>query len=349
MPNPAEPKFHHYIPRFILQRFSHRQQRDESYVAVMDKLTGRRFSPNIDGIMGETHFNRIALKNGDYFSLEGFTASIDNIAAPVVAKLVDARSLAGLDNDDRAKLCMSVALQMLRGTGPRNMFVDAVAQLRAKLASVYGEANLPDEVAHLPNEDDRKREGIVLTLQSIEPYSDILLGKDMLLMHPPRGETYLLGDNPVVLDNSGPRHPIFGNLGLVSEGIEIYVPLSPTLQLCFWCPSIRRLMQEHAQSARHVTRQIQALTVLGATDVCVKAIHERATFDAMAQYAESINTAIATGTPFEVPSQCMQRYNSLQVTTAERYVIAADEEFSFVEMVVRSSPHAKRGRRMKVS
>jgi hypothetical protein len=346
MPAPAEPKFHHYVPRFLLQRFACRERKGQHYVAVIDKHTGRRFSPNVASIMGETHFNRIVLKDGSFFSIESFTAHIDDLAAPVVAKVVEARSLAGLDVEERATLCMFVALQMLRGTGMRNMFVDMAAQLRDKMASLYGEEALPDEIAEAPDEDARKHHGIILALQGIQPYSQILSGKHMILMQPPESETYLLGDNPVVLDNAQPQNTFWGNLGLVSEGIEAYLPLAPTLQLGLWCPSVRHRMREHVASARQDSNQIRALSLIGVGGLRARAAAGHAVIEEKVRYGEAVIQAVEAGAPVTATSPNMQRHNALQINTAERFVVAADEDFSFIETVVGSSQHAKRGRRL---
>lgn len=47
--------------------------------------------------------------------------------------------------------------------------------------------------------------------------------------------SFYISDNPVVLQNSTYTNELTGSLGLDSRGIEIYLPLSPSLTLCLFC------------------------------------------------------------------------------------------------------------------
>jgi len=46
---------------------------------------------------------------------------------------------------------------------------------------------------------------------------------------------FYTSDNPIVRQNTINRNPHRGTLGINSDGIEIYFPLSPSLVLCLFC------------------------------------------------------------------------------------------------------------------
>lgn len=58
-------------------------------------------------------------------------------------------------------------------------------------------------------------------------------------------------DNPVVMKNSN-DFGAYGNLGLAVRGIKIYLPLSSTLMLTMYCPSIREQMASQKQHIHHL-------------------------------------------------------------------------------------------------
>nr|QWP89203.1 hypothetical protein IHCLGBEB_00006 [Escherichia coli] len=80
---------------------------------------------------------------------------------------------------------------------------------------------------------------------------DLLPKKDWYLETRPERPFTCIGDNPVVLKNSNDFGP-YGNLGLAVRGIQIYLPLSSTLMLAMYCPSIREQMVRQKQHLQHL-------------------------------------------------------------------------------------------------
>ena len=54
----------------------------------------------------------------------------------------------------------------------------------------------------------------------------------------------LIGDSPLIRTNTFNNSEYRGTTGLASPGVEVYLPLSPTLALGFMCPSIREVMRD---------------------------------------------------------------------------------------------------------
>jgi len=92
-----------------------------------------------------------------------------------------------------------------------------------------------------------------------------------------RRDPFLIGDSPVTLHNSLNQHAFKSTIGLGVRGIEINLPISKTLTLSFWCPTIgaflrstglvsesylRALEGKHAMRITpEVTRHLNALQV----------------------------------------------------------------------------------------
>jgi len=145
-----------------------------------------------------------------------------------------------------------------------------------------------------------------------------------VLLRPPRGGTFYISDNPIALQNSRPRHPFVGNLGLAVAGIEIYLPLTKTLTLAFLCPSIYSELKTglEAVRAQRAPGIARARALLG---------------------------SIEGGTPDRLSDQELQRLNGLQVGSAARFVYASSEGFDVAREMIRNNPGFKRGPGMKLS
>jgi hypothetical protein len=75
------------------------------------------------------------------------------------------------------------------------------------------------------------------------------LNKDWLLISTTRKSPFIIGDNPLALQNAIDMGP-YGNLGLAVKGIEIYLPLSPVRALAIWCPSHKQAIVSVASRLR---------------------------------------------------------------------------------------------------
>jgi hypothetical protein len=138
-----------------------------------------------------------------------------------------------------------------------------------------------------------------------------------------------MGDHPFAMVNDVDL-PGRGNLGITCEGIQIYLPLSPTLALALWCPSLqqqlllfvekmkgKRMASELSEADRKASRQ-----------------------------AVEIVDAINKGVPLMYELENALRFNSLQVIHAERFVFSNQKEFPLVRDMVEKDPLLRRGRRM---
>ncbi|MGA3715913.1 DUF4238 domain-containing protein, partial [Escherichia coli] len=78
-----------------------------------------------------------------------------------------------------------------------------------------------------------------------------LLSKDWYLLETRPEHPFYVSDNPVVLENRN-DFGVYGNIGLAVPGIQIYLPLSSTLMLAMYCPSIREQKVREKQHLLHL-------------------------------------------------------------------------------------------------
>ena len=78
-----------------------------------------------------------------------------------------------------------------------------------------------------------------------------LLSKAWYLLETRPEHPFYVSDNPVVLENRN-DFGVYGNIGLAVPGIQIYLPLSSTLMLAMYCPSIREQKVREKQHLLHL-------------------------------------------------------------------------------------------------
>jgi len=157
---------------------------------------------------------------------------------------------------------------------------------------------------------------------------DHLLKKDWYLLETRPERPFYVSDNPVVLKNSNDFGP-YGNLGLAVRGIQIYLPLSSTLMLAMYCPSIREQM----------IRQKQHLHNLLARAPYLIPRHIRP-FERLEHIRRYTDYLLMPLTPDHVT-----HYNALQVEFSEQYVFCSEKDFSLVERMLADSERYRTGPR----
>lgn len=222
-------KNQHYVPRFILKRFT---TDEKEQIWVYDKLEKKKFQTNIKNIASETGFYNIKIENST-FSVEPALGQIEDLNANIIKKIIDCESIGTLTEKEKYYLSFFVVLQLVRGKHYRNLLVDMVKGVNEAAKQKgwnTGEAPLMPE----PSEEEVKIHGIrsVLTCDKYVPY---ILNKKWLLFKTTKNNPLYISDNPVTLHNYLNRGP-GGSLGLAVKGVEIYFPLSSSLCLTFFCP-----------------------------------------------------------------------------------------------------------------
>ncbi|HCQ3165251.1 TPA: DUF4238 domain-containing protein, partial [Escherichia coli] len=110
---------------------------------------------------------------------------------------------------------------------------------------------------------------------------------------------------------------------------QIYLPLSSTLMLAMYCPSIREQMVRQKQHLQHLLAR--------APHLIPRHIRPFERLEHIRRYTDYLLMPL---TPEHVT-----HYNSLQVEFAEQYVFCGEKDFSLVERMLADSERYRTGPR----
>jgi len=301
-------KKQHYVPQFLLEKFAFDRKRKR--VHVFDKRTGKARSAAIRDVAHENQFYDCRGQDGQGRNMEGFMERVDSMGSRVINKVVKQRSLQDLGPKERYDMACFVAAQFLRTHHSRNILISLNRHLVEKFGSSGDADGFLERAVEFSREDAADITAQVLS-KDIPRYGEVLLAKDWVLHRAPDGGcSFYVSDNPVNLHNMIER-PHRGNLGLMVEGIEIYMPLAPRLELAMLCPGLSVLAQ---------------LTPgLG------------------------VSEALETGEPILLRPENVTFHNSLQVTDSERFVFSDRDDFALAKEMVESDPELRRGPRLQAN
>ncbi len=186
------------------------------------------------------------------------------------------------------------------------------------------------EALDLSSREDHRDVFLRQLVQQVS-HIDHLLNKDWYLLETKPEHPFFVSDNPVVLKNRNDFGP-YGNIGLAVPGIQIYLPLSSTLMLVIYCPSIREKKIRLKQVILH--NLVNALYLIPA--------HSRP-FDKL-KYLNRFTDYLL----MPLTEKHVMHYNALQVEYAEQYVFCGENEFSLVERMLANDERFRTGPRFTV-
>lgn len=211
----------HYVPQFYLKNFGNE-------IHLYDKTTNevRKSNPH-----------NIALQNDFYGGsdvarqLESIMCVLEGDASAVIKKILHTMDYSKLSSREKSTFCSFVALQHLRTPAKSMKAVQHLHNLFGPLADLVG---VTDFTARFAKETQK--------LAHLVPMSDVrhvahMLARMGVAVGSNATDVPLwTSDNPVNLHSSLVRLP-FWNLGFDSKGIEVHVPLSPTLAVVLFDPT----------------------------------------------------------------------------------------------------------------
>jgi Protein of unknown function (DUF4238) len=323
----------HYVPRFLLRRFG---QGKKERVWVLDKHTGKQFSFSASkkstiAVAAEYGMYDFEFM-GESVTVEPGLANLESKAAKFIERVILEETLSQTDPLERATLANFLAVQMVRTraimTTNQEMFARMPAWLRQEGAPE--EFFAPDPKVG-DGENAQKALQARLICNAATDYAPALLEKDWVLLKTNQQVPFIMGDHPFTVFNEVDRG-LRGNLGLSVEGIQIYFPLSPTLALALWCPSIQQQLLEGFVRLDHIAHT---------------APHQAGRYVETWKKGIEIVEAIRNGTPLMTQPESVMHFNSLQIGMAERFLFSCDGDFTLAEDMIRENPAFRYGRRMQ--
>jgi hypothetical protein len=318
-------KVQHYVPQFLLRYFGAGKKH---HVRVFDKRTERIFTTHVRNVAGETGFYNFS-HSGDTFSIEPWLAKLESEAKSVVAGMLERDSLSNMSAADRATMAAFLAVQFTRTRHFRIQW-SSLPGLLAEHLRARGDSLAPElgDYLRTPDENQTVMETAKIVSDAPLSFGPHFLSKVWILFRTTRNLPLIVGDNPLVLQNTIDRSP-HGNLGLAVQGIEIYLPLSPTRALGCLCASLIETIAAGAQRFEALQRVLPA--------------------EALASHKiRQMAAAIQTGTPVDLGPANVLNLNSLQVKFSERYLFCSVGDFALAREMITSHPELRSGPRFQV-
>jgi len=284
MSTPAKlPKKHHYVTQAQLRHFA--SDKGRTRLHVFDKTRGTTFGSSILNAGSENDFNTI-IEGDERLNFEAIFDEVDGNSATIVNQITERRSLAWMREEVVLKLADLGAVQLLRTKLSRETPGILAQKMRETLAQ-FG-ADLDDPTLALPTKADTKR-GTIEAFLKRAGHRDSFLRLFPGLVEPEGEARFLISDHPVAFSNPFP----YGDHGLQSQGIMVHLPLSPTLQLIWHCPTI-------------AGRFDHLLGVEGEDHPALRAYGKR----------------LIAGEPIKISDAEVERHNALQFAQSRRFLFS---------------------------
>ncbi|MBE0576383.1 MAG: DUF4238 domain-containing protein [Desulfuromonadales bacterium] len=319
-------KIQHYVPQFLLKHFSGGKK---PQVWIFDKHSGKIFKSHVKNIAAESGFYDFEY-DGHNFTVECSLADIETTASKIINKIIKTESIGELTAEEKVFLSHFFAIQFVRTKQYRLMYLDSACTL-AKALSQKG-VNPVDLGYTEPSEEEAKTFAIQSMLKS-EVYAPHFLAKKWVLLKATKNHPFYMSDNPIALQNHK-DFGFYGNIGLAVNGIEIYFPLSKTLSLGMWCPSL----EETARDAYSKYKFIESQSSVIAAQVFNDPL-----------YYENLMAGFDTGRSIPSKPENVINHNSLQVKYSSRFVFSSTDDFSLAKEMLAAHPELKDGPKVQVN
>lgn len=316
----------HYVPQVVLREFCDEQ----GHVHTWDKLDRRHFKSNPRNVAAESAFYDIEGADGHRLSLEVPLSRLEAEFAEILKRVLASEEIGFLSRQDRLIVSQFAAVQFVRVRGHRERFKDMSEKLLETLRSRAPDDADLDAIPLLAGDEEAKFSSIKMIIDAAKEFAPHFMTKAWALFEAPPGRPFWISDNPVTLYNSSPSPvPFMGNLGIGVQGIEIYMPISPTYSLGFLCPSIA------AEALKGNTDALRLKHDLG---------YDSPIIDGVGYLADGLRY----GYPIPAKATNMDLMNSLQVSGCERWIYSRTPDFELAERMLNEHPHLATGPRFRV-
>lgn len=233
-------KLEHYVPQFYLKQFVIKPKKHSIF--CFDKSKLKSFNVSIKNVANETYFYDQPGENEQ--TKEKTLAVMESSFKNILEKILATEDLTSLSAEDKESVAIFVTTQELRTREYRETLKDMWKQTKDTLIKVSG-GKISQEFEKRYRIEDWGPEQNAKSLQldmlkNIPKYADILLHMAWFLLLNRTPVPFLSSDHPINRYNPIDVRPR-GNLGLLSEGIQIHFPLTPKLTLSFCDPSSYQL------------------------------------------------------------------------------------------------------------
>lgn len=328
----------HYVPKMLLRRFAV-DPKEKEQVHVFDKHEDKKFLTHIRNIAAERGFYETDVSDG---RIEKAFSELEDNTSPVIAKIVVDQTLGNLDAGELGWLAAFIATQHLRTKQLREVIRHLNDGHAEHIRAMGHEPKDVEGFQPIESEDDLTAMALIQLATMIKESSGLIGEKVAFLSKTTPDNPFWISDHPVVMHNSN-DFGAYGNIGLAVPGIEIYLPLSSTMLLGLWCPSVAEPLAQNLDRAQEMRNELSKQLLAGsivnpgelkkAYDECTDVI----------EHTKPIVEALQNGSTIEATADNVTFYNALQVRWSHRFVMSSQNDFALVERMIRDNPKFREG------
>lgn len=315
-------KNQHYVPQFLLRNFTYRKHQ----IHVFDKKTDKQFSSHTKNVASENGFYNFSIdRSGTKYTLETSLSKLEARATTIINSVIANKSLNQLADDDRIDLAFFIAVQVVRTKDFRENFKDMSRQFTSVINERFG---LEFDTSNMESEEYLKRYTAESLLKIKDDFLPHFLDKVWVLYEAPKGESFLISDNPVSMYNSLPNRFGGSNIGFAVKGIEIYIPISSKLTIALNC---RKLLEDLLTEVMKLKAEQTVSNDLD-DNLQQKLIH-----------TDLHLTRLMSGSAVAIDKEQVTHLNSLQVMYSNRYIFSSNKDFQLAKDIIEGNEDIKRG------
>lgn len=291
-------KKHHYIPQSLLKFFSVNCAGKQIY--VFDKTQNKAYKSSLIDAGSQNHFNKLETKS-EILNFEDIFREADHKLAHLLNQIHQTRNVSILTANDRREWADVVAIQLLRTPIMRTTMTQISVDLVDSMAE-NGLAKAEDFL--IPTDNDAKL-AMVKMFHDRGSMRTALENKDFVLIEGNNSISFLISDNPVVRNSTVP----YGDSGLNSPGVGIYLPLGTNLVLAMLCKSVRASLNARPIDAFEMPKEFIAL-----------------------------REGLRTGEPVRLSDSFVSNFNANQIGGSSRFLYSAQNTFETVRLLLKAQP-----------
>lgn len=232
----------HYIPQFYLKQFSQK-------LYCYDKKNESKFSSDPSNLAVKTDFYGGEYQGLD--SLETIFSKIENIHSLAMKKLIEEKNYYALSPDDKLSICEFFSLQYLRTESQRL----EIKQLYEEMINLVAKDIIPKNLKVGLSEFGEIQNHLNI-IKDYQNFAKIFFNMKFITYENHTPIPFWTSDDPITKQNEYDIHAM-GNLGITNSGIEIHLPISPTLSIWAVDPILFREMPNtyHTYKKQHIIRE----------------------------------------------------------------------------------------------
>lgn len=226
---PKPSKKHHFVPQAQLRHFA--SGADRKSIWVYDKGRDRSWVSSLLNAGSENDYNTVEFKSGKW-NFEDIFHDVDGCSAKLVSEIVSRRVLSWITPDDHTAMIDLITTQMLRTKLARLTPQSMALQMREMMRDIGIDPDADPSMAS-PTEASIRMGAVKFSLER-DRLARSMVRLIPALFAPGEGQRFIISDDPVIIRNAFP----YGDQGLESHGIMVFLPIAADLGLALLCPTI---------------------------------------------------------------------------------------------------------------